>query len=398
MYVVWEVDERKPWFDITQVHIAERGPAMANLTGVASKARLVIAATRRSDSVSLRDATLGHAGARSPRRRMAVACLWLSAATIAASSAPASATEKSLKTAEVPITVVLAWYPTAEYGGLYAAQAQGYFKSAGIQIKITPGGPNVNPVPIVAANRAQIGFGGSEATVLTADVTEPDFVEFATEFEKSPEGVEYHKSHPISSFSQVSNHTLLVAPGDPSYAWIQKKYDLHNVKLGPFNYSLFRRNPSDLEYGFVSDDLPTLAASGTSKVGFLLPSNNGFNENGDILFTSVSYLRSNRATLKRFTKALQEGWKYYGAHYRSVDKVIYQADRSIPVSVENRIAKMELQFVYAGSAKTHGIAYISPSHFESVYNVMENLKVITKPLQASKFVTPLTTSSIKPPK
>lgn len=319
-------------------------------------------------------------------------------AMLVATAVPALASTRSTKaSAKTSVTVVLAWYPTAEYGGLYAAQAEHYLSSAGIQLKITPGGPNVNPVPIVAANRAQVGFGGSEATVLTADETSPHFVEIATEFEKSPEGVEYHKSHPISGFGQVSHHTLLVAPGDPSYEWIQSKYHLHSVKLGPFNYSLFRRNPSDLEYGFVSDDLPTLAASGTSKVGYLLPADYGFNENGDVLFTSTSYLASHRHTLQHFITALQKGWRYYATHYHSIDQVIYRQDRSIPVAVEDRIARMELSFVFAGPASTKGIAYITPAHFESVYNTMLQLKVVTKPLQAQRFVDPLSSPSIRPP-
>ena len=323
---------------------------------------------------------------------------FLAAALLVASGVPVGASPRTPESSTgTQVTVVLAWYPTAEYGGLYAAQSKGYFSSAGIQLKITPGGPNVNPVPIVAANRAQVGFGGSEATILTADMTAPNFVEFATEFEKSPEGVEYHKSHSISGFSNVSNHTLLVVPGDPAYAWIKAKYHLTNVKLGPFNYSLFRRNPGDLEYGFVSDDLPTLAASGTSKVGYILPADHGFNENGDVLFTSMSYLRGHRAVLKRFTKALQKGWRYYATHYSAVNQVIYQADKSIPVKVENQIARIELPFVFAGAAKTHGIGYISPSHFKSVYRVMKQLKIVTKPLAAGKFVAPLSTPSIKPP-
>ena len=321
------------------------------------------------------------------------------AAALVAASAPAVGASGGARkvTASVPLTVVLAWYPTAEYGGLYAAMADHSFLRAGIQLKITPGGPNVNPVPILAGNRAQVGFGGSEATVLTADETTPVFVEFATEFEKSPEGVEYHKSHPISSFGQISDHTLLVAPGDPSYEWISNKYHLHGVKLGPFNYSLFRRDPGDLEYGFVSDDLPTLAASGTSKVGYLLPSDHGFNENGDVLFTTSSYLGAHRSLLKKFTVALQKGWRYYATHYHAVDKVIYQQDKSIPVAVEDRIARMELSFVFAGTARSNGIAYISPSHFVSVYNTMKRLKVVTKPLTARNFVDPLSTPSILPP-
>ena len=41
--------------------------------------------------------------------------------------------------------MLLAWYPTPEYGGLYAAQSQGFFKKQSIKVNIMPGGPQVSP-------------------------------------------------------------------------------------------------------------------------------------------------------------------------------------------------------------------------------------------------------------
>ena len=38
------------------------------------------------------------------------------------------------------------WYPEAEHGGFYQALAKGYYRDAGLDVEIIPGGPGV-PVP-----------------------------------------------------------------------------------------------------------------------------------------------------------------------------------------------------------------------------------------------------------
>ncbi len=312
------------------------------------------------------------------------------------SIAATSSASKVVRHSTLPeVTVVLAWYPTAEYGGLYAAVAQGYFQKEGVNVKITPGGPAVNSATVVAAGRAQVGFNGSDADVLTGAASYP-FVEIGTEFQISPEGVEFSASNPITSFTQLQGKTLGIIPGTPGWLWMSAKYHLKNVKLGPFDYSLFIHNPKTLEYGYVTDDIPTLAAQGT-KAGYLLPANFGYNDNGDVIFVTKSYLSGHRAVLQKFMYAMAEGWRYYGTHYTTTDKVIYALDKSVPLSVENAIAKMELPFIFAAPATTHGLLYISPTQFTNMYNVLRSLKVITKSLPVAQLVDPLASASVKPP-
>ena len=316
----------------------------------------------------------------------------LSLGLAACSAAPSTATKGGQPN---QLTVVLAWYPTAEYGGLYAAETQHYFRDLGLRVQITPGGPDVNSTTIVAAGRAQVGFAGDNSAVLTAAASYP-FVEIGTEFEIDPEGVEYHVSHPITSFSQLSGKTLYVSPGDPADLWLTNKYHLQGVKLGPFSYPLFIHNPTSFEFGFVTDDLPTLAASGV-KAGYILPDSFGYNDNGDVLFTSRSYLQANKAVLKRFMLGLEQGWRYYGSHYASVDPTIYRLDKSVPIKVENAIAKAELPFIFAAPATTGGLCYISVQHFVQDYQTLRDLGVIKNPLPVRQLVDPLSSSTVKPP-
>ena len=44
----------------------------------------------------------------------------------------------------------------AQFAGYYAAQKQGYYKKAGLDVKIKVGGPNITPEQVVASGQARV--------------------------------------------------------------------------------------------------------------------------------------------------------------------------------------------------------------------------------------------------
>src|SRR4029077_6817370 len=45
----------------------------------------------------------------------------------------------------------------AEFGGYYEAKAKGFYKAAGLDVTIKPGGPTVAPEQVVGSGKAQFG-------------------------------------------------------------------------------------------------------------------------------------------------------------------------------------------------------------------------------------------------
>ena len=52
------------------------------------------------------------------------------------------------------VVVQMKWVPQAQFAGYYVAQAKGYYKEAGLDVTIKPGGPDVSPVQVLAGNQA----------------------------------------------------------------------------------------------------------------------------------------------------------------------------------------------------------------------------------------------------
>jgi NitT/TauT family transport system substrate-binding protein len=54
------------------------------------------------------------------------------------------------------VTLQLKWVTQAQFAGYYVAQAKGYYKDAGLEVTIKPGGPDINPEQVLAGGGADV--------------------------------------------------------------------------------------------------------------------------------------------------------------------------------------------------------------------------------------------------
>jgi NitT/TauT family transport system substrate-binding protein len=67
---------------------------------------------------------------------------YLLAATILAASTLSASAET--------VTLQLKWVTQAQFAGYYVAQEKGYYKAAGLDVVIKPGGPDIAPEQVIA--------------------------------------------------------------------------------------------------------------------------------------------------------------------------------------------------------------------------------------------------------
>jgi NitT/TauT family transport system substrate-binding protein len=292
--------------------------------------------------------------------------------------------------------LVLAWYPTPEYGGLYAAVKEGYFEKQGLDVSIKPGGPQVSATTIVGSGQADIGYLNSDVTMMEAWDQGIELTEFATTYQKYPEAVEYHKEHPIKNFEEMDGKTVSTVTGSVDYEWLQHKYNLSN-KVTPFSYATFAHDDESLLVGYAPDDVPSLAAEGV-EVGYLPLSESGFEPYADVLFAKASYVEEHQAEIKKFLQALGEGWAYYRNHAPEVNEVIFEAEPNVPAEINEKIAEVQDEFIYGGDAETNGIGTIDAARVKQTYDQVKELGLVKSELDLSKVANTTLMPKILPPK
>src|SRR5271167_4212989 len=79
------------------------------------------------------------------RKTIAIAAGLLLGAALAN---PAAAADK--------VTLQLKWVTQAQFAGYYVAAAKGYYKDAGLDVVINPGGPDTAPAQVIAGGGADV--------------------------------------------------------------------------------------------------------------------------------------------------------------------------------------------------------------------------------------------------
>jgi NitT/TauT family transport system substrate-binding protein len=82
------------------------------------------------------------------------------------------------------VTIQLKWVTQAQFAGYFVAQAKGFYKEAGLDVTIKPGGPDVNPQQVLAGGGADVVVDWMPSALATREKGQP-VVNIAQPFKKS---------------------------------------------------------------------------------------------------------------------------------------------------------------------------------------------------------------------
>ena len=102
---------------------------------------------------------------------------------LAAAAATAMVVASSSAFAET-VKLQLKWVTQAQFAGYYVAQSKGYYKDAGLDVTIMPGGPDINPQQVLAGGGADVVIDWMPSALATREKGSP-VVNIAQPFKKS---------------------------------------------------------------------------------------------------------------------------------------------------------------------------------------------------------------------
>lgn len=228
------------------------------------------------------------------------------------SFAPARAGEKALA------TLVLQWQPQAQFAGYYMAQAKGFYRAAGVDLRIIPSGPDAETSRQLIADQAQF------ATLF-----------LATGIERRAEGI------PLVNLAQVVQRSALMLVTRAG-SGIREPGDLDGKRVGLWNnefqlqpkalfqrlgirprivpqsgtLNLFLRGGVDAASAMWYNEYHTLLASGLDpgdlQVFFFRDLDLNFPEDG--IYTMEKTFFSAPGLCRSVVAASLRGWEYAFAH------------------------------------------------------------------------------------
>ncbi|MFO0962109.1 MAG: ABC transporter substrate-binding protein [Phycisphaerales bacterium] len=231
------------------------------------------------------------------------------APAVPAATPPATPPARAL----TPVRVQLNWVPEPEFGGIYAAQQEGFFAKEGLQVEIVKGAAGT-PVPqMVAGGKVEFGVVSGDQ-ILSLRERGGELVGLFAIFHTSPMGVMVRADAPYRSLEDLwkSDATVAMETGLPYLRFLKEKFGAGKVKIVPTGTGLaaFERGAVQGQQCFVTAEPVQMELKKTPVRVFSL-AESGYDPYTVTVATDAKYLAKNRATCAAFVRALRAGWDAY---------------------------------------------------------------------------------------
>jgi NitT/TauT family transport system substrate-binding protein len=289
-------------------------------------------------------------------------------------------------------SVRLKWLAQAQFAGFYVGLAKGYYKDAGIELTINPGGPNLVAENLVAGGSDQFGqAGGAESLLASRDKGLP-VVGLAMLHQRTPFGFVVKADSPIKKFEDVRGHKasawftgaqfvlygMLTARGVPQ----------SEVTILPQQVSMTPFIKGDVDMAAVTyyNEALVLKEQGVTDIRLFVPEDYGITIPRDVLITSEKVLAEQPALVQAFLTATFKGWKEAFQHpAEAIDIVLAAAPGLERAHQEGMLAEIT-KLMLAGKASTDGMGVIDPQALAFVNGFLTEAKVIKAPVDLAKAV------------
>lgn len=258
------------------------------------------------------------------------------------------------------VTLQLKWTHAFQFAGYYAAQEKGYYREAGLAVRIVEAAPGSDPVSNVLGGQAEYGVGTS-SLLLLRNAGKP-VVALGVIFQHSPYILLSRQHGPIQSVHDLDGKRVMLEP--------QAEELLAYLKMEgiPLERVIRVEHSFDLQ-DLVTGKVDAISAYVINQPYYLdrahyryqtySPRSAGIDFYGDNLFTTEQELKLHPERVKAFRAASLRGWQYAMSHPEEIadlirakytqqhsrDYLLFQARQMLPLI---RPELIEIGYMYPG--------------------------------------------------
>ncbi len=306
-----------------------------------------------------------------------------SGASASSSSSAAASSSGSLPN----VNLQLVYLENVQFAGSFFAEVKGYYKDAGVNVTLLPGGPNLAPEPIVQSGRALVGITHT-AEAVQAIINGADLKIIGAGFQKSPTCIASRASAPIRNPQEMIGKKIGVsASNEPIWTSFLKA---NNISPSEINVVTVGFDPTPLATGeidglvaFYTNEPIVLRLKGVPTYAFLL---NDFNYPtvDDIYICKASNL-SDTTLRKQIIGVMtgeSRGWSDVVANPdEAASLAVNVFGKSLKLDPEQQKldAQEQNQFVADATTAKHGLFWMTPEVIDGTIRSLAIGNVDAKP-------------------
>jgi NitT/TauT family transport system substrate-binding protein len=288
----------------------------------------------------------------------------------------------------IPVSLQTDWYPQAEHGGFYNALVKGYYKEAGLDVSILPGGPNVSPTKLLVTGGANFAMDSSDH-VLVSEAEGLGIVAVGATMQQDPQAVMLHADDPATRFEDLEGRTIAAVPGASWFQYLIHKFGFKNTKEIPATFTVanFLHDPQYIQQIFVTSE-PFYVQKEGQKVRILLIKDTGYAPYR-VFCCTRAYLDKNREVVQKFVTASIRGWRDYMQDPAAADAEI--AKRNPEMNKDQMEyswkALKDGGFVYGAGSSGVTTGKFEAQRWTDLCQILRELNVITKDIDPTQAYT-----------
>lgn len=276
-----------------------------------------------------------------------------------------------------PVRFLTDWHPQAEHGGFYQALAQGFYREAGLEVDLIPGGPGPRVPQKLMGGAGDLAMGRSDDVIVWASTGLP-FVIVGAFMQHDPQGILLHQEDPAHTFAQLDGRTIMAIPGSSWIPYLKFHYDI-DFNLIPMNFGLaqFMADPTFIQQCFVTNE-PYYVRTNGGQPKTLLIADSGYDPYR-VIFTTKTFAQEHPDIVRAFVAASTRGWQDFMHRDPTPAKTLIQErnPQMAPEFIDYGIATMAKMHLIDGNPSAgERPGQLSRARLQSQIDLLISLKLI----------------------
>ncbi len=293
------------------------------------------------------------------------------------SAAPCLSSEEEIGTNKPleNVTLQLKWKHQFQFAGYYAALAKGYYREAGLDVKIIEAENGVSSTDKVISGKADFGIAMSDLIQLRAQGH--PVVALATIFQHSPSILLAPKKSGIENIHNFIGKKIAFEPhSEQLLAYLESEgLPAHRLIIHPHDYGIDKLVSGDVDaISAYSTDEPFLLLQKGIEYNTFSPRAGGIDFYGDTLFTTERQISDHPERVSAFMGASIKGWEYALDNTEEIIDLIL-SKYSTRHSREHLLyeAKMSKKLIMSDVVE---VGYMNPGRWLHISNTLKKLNKI----------------------
>ncbi|MGQ0569945.1 MAG: ABC transporter substrate-binding protein [Armatimonadota bacterium] len=292
----------------------------------------------------------------------------------------------------VTMSEQLGWFLNSQMAGDVAAIEKGFFREAGIDLKLQPGGPAIDPVQVVAGGGTTFGNAASIGVLLNARAQGLPIKAWGTALQKHPFAFIFYAGSGIRTPKDFEGKTIGIQPtARPLLEAVLKKHNVPKdrvkiVFVGGDTVPLVTRQV-DVITGWIINAGQMSAAHQGGVVNYFRLWDLGIRMYAFTYFATEQVLKEKKDLLARFLTASAKGWLYARDHPDEATEMVLKNSRGLDRRLELDTWKNMAPYLTSVSTKQYGWGYMDSKVWADLADIYLSLDQITRPVKPEEVMT-----------